>query len=636
MLRLIAINRVNQGCDMRRLSVFLIVGLALLACGPLAEARADRPNILWLSVEDTGPQLGCYGDPLADTPNIDRFAESALRYTAAWSNAPVCAPARTAIITGMSPTSLGAQHMRSLVDLPEGVKLFPQYLREAGYYCTNNRKEDYNVRKPGRVWDESSGRAHYANRAEGQPFFAVFNNTTPHEGQVRGRRDEVDRVPDELTVPAHHPDLPAVRRDWASYYQLINQMDGWFGQRLRELEEAGLHEETIVFFWGDHGAGMPRHKRWPYQSGLNVPLIVYVPPKYEHLAPEDYTPGGRSDRLVAFEDFAPTVLSLAGIQPPAHMQGRAFMGEHEAEPRQYLFGFRDRMDERIDMVRTVRGRRYQYIRNYMPHRIYGLHLRYMYEGPTPAAWQQAYEQGRLRPPLTFYWEPKPPVELYDLENDPDQVHNLAYTAEHAAARERLAAALREHILQRRDTGFLPEGQLNARSGDDPPYTMAQAPQRYPVEAVYEAAELASGHDLEEAPALAERLVADDAAVRYWAATGLLIRGQHAVWPHRQQLREMMRQDDDPSVRVVAAEALARFGDEADLAAAREALLNLADLREHDTYTATAALNAIDLMREDMEPIFDDLFALPATHPDEPPRSGGYPQRLLQTLREGVE
>ncbi|MBZ0256690.1 sulfatase, partial [bacterium] len=338
---------------------------------PAHAADDDRPNILWITSEDNGPHMGCYGDSFADTPNLDSLAKKSVIYMNAWSTAPVCAPARTTIISGMYPPSTGSEHMRSMSHLPQGFKMYPQYLREAGYYCTNNSKEDYNLEKPGQVWDDSSKKAHFRNRADGQPFFAIFNFTTTHESQIRKRPHKQVHDPNKVRVPAYHPDTPEVRQDWAQYYDKMTEMDAQAGEILAQLEEDGLTDNTIIFYYGDHGSGMPRSKRWPYNSGLSVPMILHIPEKYKDLRPPDYKRGGSSDRLVGFIDLAQTVLSLAGIKPPAHMQGHAFAGKYTQPEPEYAYGFRGRMDERYDMVRVVRNQQYLYIRNYMPHKIYG-------------------------------------------------------------------------------------------------------------------------------------------------------------------------------------------------------------------------------------------------------------------------
>ncbi|RMG39573.1 MAG: sulfatase, partial [Planctomycetota bacterium] len=450
--------------------VLLFVPFHVLAAAPARDARtrggheeAPLPNILWLTSEDNGPQLGCYGDRFADTPNLDALAAKGMIYRVCWSNAPVCAPARTAIISGVYPTSTGAQHMRSSIPMPAFMRMYPQFLRERGYYCTNNSKEDYNLQKPGQVWDESSRKAHWKNRRPGQPFFAVFNFTISHESQIRKRPHTWVHDPAKVRVPAYHPDVREAREDWAQYYDQLSLMDRQAGERLRELEKAGLADDTIVFYYGDHGPGMPRCKRWPYDSGLHVPLIVYIPDKFAHLRPPEYRSGGVSHRLVSFVDLAPTLLSLAGIEPPDWMQGRAFLGRYIRPPRQYVFGFRGRMDERYDMVRSVRDQRYIYIRNYMPHRIYGQYVSYMFQTPTTRVWKQLYDEGKLKPPQTYFWEPKPSEELYDLQNDSDEVHNLADSPQHQQIKRRLRQALHDWMRSVRDVGFLPEDEMHRRS-----------------------------------------------------------------------------------------------------------------------------------------------------------------------------
>ncbi len=243
-------------------------------------AGQPKPNFLWITSEDNGPELGCYGDDYADTPNIDALAAKGQRYLNCWSNAPVCAPARTTIISGMFPNSLGAQHMRSEVKLPPEAVLYPQVFHQLGYYCTNNSKEDYNLQTPANLWDDSSGKAHWRKRRAGQPFFAVFNFTISHESKLRTRPHTAIHDASKVKVPPYHPDTPEVRQDWAQYYDRVTEMDREVGQVLQQLQDDGLAENTIVFYYGDHGSGMPRGKRWLYQSGLRVPMVVHVPERF--------------------------------------------------------------------------------------------------------------------------------------------------------------------------------------------------------------------------------------------------------------------------------------------------------------------------------------------------------------------
>jgi arylsulfatase A-like enzyme len=255
-----------------------------------AQINPPRPNILWITCEDIGPHLRACGDTYSVTPNLDDLATRSIIFMNAWSNAPVCAPARTTIISGMYAPSTGSEHMRSMMPMPAGDRMYPQYLRDAGYYCTNNAKEDYNLEKPGKVWDESSKTAHWRNRPAGKPFFAIFNLLITHESQIRTRPHEFIHDPAKARIPAYMPDTLEVRQDWAQYYDNITTMDGQAAQILKELKDDGLGQDTIVFFYGDHGSGMPRSKRWPYNSGLNVCILLHVPDKFKQLAPPEYKP----------------------------------------------------------------------------------------------------------------------------------------------------------------------------------------------------------------------------------------------------------------------------------------------------------------------------------------------------------
>jgi uncharacterized sulfatase len=549
-------------------------------------------------------------------------------YRNAWSTAPVCAPARTTLISGLYPPSTGSQHMRSEARLPSSMKMYPQYLREAGYYCTNNPKEDYNLEKPGEVWDESSNQGHWRNRKPGQPFFAVFNFNESHESQIRMRPHQQVHDPAKVPIPAYHPDTPEVRLDWAQYHDKITTVDGLAGKILEQLEADGLADDTIVFFYADHGAGMPRSKRWPYNSGLQVPVIVHFPEKWRHLAPPEYRPGGESFRLIGFVDFAATLLSLCGIEPPAHLQGSAFAGPYIAPEAQFQFGFRGRMDERIDMVRSVRDHRYIYIRNYMPHRIYGQHLDYMFQTPTTRVWKDLFSQNRLNARQQAFWKEKPSEELYDLLQDSDEVENVI---QHPAVQPivaRLRAALRDWQIRIRDLGFLPEGEIHSRAVGGTPYEMGHDDFRYPIRNVRRMAEAASSaHWAENTARLREGFRDSESAVRYWAAVGALARKEEGVLTFHRELSEALA-DKSPHVRIAAAEALGRFGREGEGARALEVLLELAELGPNSVYVSIAALNAIDYLEERAAGAKDRIAALPKEHESVPPRMTTYVGRLI--------
>lgn len=598
----------------------LLAGCAVLCLLlGVASARAqDRPNILWLSSEDNGPHIGAYGDAYATTPHLDRLAASGVRYTRAYAAAPVCAPSRTAIITGVLPPSTGGHHMRSEVPLPPHVRMFPALLREAGYHTTNNVKEDYNHPTQGDVWDASSRTAHWRDRRPGQPFFAVFNSVTTHESQIRARPHRAVHDPSRVRVPAFHPDTPEVRQDWAQYYDKITEMDGEVAARLQEVADAGLAESTIVVYWGDHGTGLPRGKRWLYPTGLHVPLVIHVPDRFAHLAPDGYRPGAASDRLVSLLDLAPTMLSVAGIRPPTYMHGRAFMGPHAAPARTWVQAGRDRMDERIDMSRAITDGRYHYIRNFRPDRAQGEYLAYMFETPTTQVWKTMFDAGRLTPVQSMFWHPKPPEELYDLLRDPDALRNLAGAPAHAAVAGRLREALYRHMADTRDLGVLPEADMHARRGARTPYELALDDRAFPVARILAAAHRASSAST-GASTLRSALADDDPAVRYWAAAGLRLRGEKAVRAAGANLRRRLL-DAAPTVRVAAAEALVRWGSERDRENGLQVLLSCADHRAHGHHVAILALDAILGLGPAAGPIRARAAAMP------PPPAGTVPAR----------
>jgi arylsulfatase A-like enzyme len=606
------------------------MGAAALSFSPMK----SRPNILWLTCEDTGQQLGCYGDKYATTPNLDRLAARGVRYRHAWSNAPVCAPARTTIISGLYPPCTGSEHMRSMTRLPAGMKMFPCYMREAGYYTSNNSKEDYNLEHTGTVWDESSKGAHWRKRKPGQPFFSVFNFEITHESQIRKKPHTLVHDPATVRIPAYHPDTPEVRHDWAQYYDNITTMDQQIAAILSQLEEDGLTEETIVFFYGDHGSGMPRSKRFPYDSGLRVPIIVHIPEKYGYLASADYRPGGASDRMVAFVDLAPTVLSLAGIRPPEHMQGHAFLGENPVPARRLNFGFRGRMDERIDLMRSVTDGRHVYIRNFMPHRIYGQYLDYMFQTPTTRIWKKLYDEGKLNAAQRRFWESKPSEELYDLEQDPDEINNLADSPAHREMLLSLRQASRDHILKIRDIGFLPEGEIHSRSQSSAPYDAGHDDRTYPLERILRTAELASSVEPKESPVLSNAMEDPDSAIRYWACCGALVRGADGTKNNYPALSRALN-DRSPYVRAIAAEALSRYGAGADVERALTVLVDLVPADRNGTYVSLLALSIIDGLGKKAEPIHPRIQDLPLRDPKAVKRAQEYPQRIMDKIKSGL-
>jgi N-sulfoglucosamine sulfohydrolase len=575
----------NFNCN----SVFGLAALTTFSLSGCQEQIPDElPNILWLVSEDNSPMLGCYGDDFATTPYLDKMASDGFLYTHAYANAPVCAPARNTIITGIYANSGGNQHMRSRYAKSEVVRTYPEFLREAGYYCTNNSKTDYNTSSidPGSIWDESSGTAHYKNREPGQPFFAVFNTTISHESSIHDSipMEELRHDPYKVPLPPYHPDTPAMRHDWAQYYDKVEEMDSWVGEKLRELEDAGLAENTIVFYYSDHGGVLARSKRYVYETGTHVPFILHVPEKYKHLFPAEQ-PGSEVNRLVSFVDLAPTLLSIAGIPVPEYMQGNAFLGDQKTDDPEYAYMFRGRMDERYDMSRSVRDQKYRFIRNYMPYRVYGQPLDYLWRAPSIRSWEQAYLNGECNEIQSIFWNTKPVEELYDTENDPWEVNNLAGDPAYRDVLERMRGANKDWVIRINDSGFIPEADLGDRTGDMTTYDYMRSG-KINLKDIVDAAELATLGRSENLEQLQSLLKSNESAIRYWGATGLLILGESAS-PAKETLLDAL-EDESANVVTVAAEALYNMGEKEE---AEKALLRV--LQNPNEFARCHALNAID-------------------------------------------
>jgi len=605
----------------------------VLACAAAAAAEppAGRPNILWLTAEDISPNLGCYGDAYAATPVLDRFAGEGVRYANCFGIIGVCAPNRSCLITGVYPWRLGSHGMRSETRLPPEVVCFSELLRRGGYYCVNNAKTDYNFPVPREAWDDCSRTAHWRNRPAGRPFFAVFNHEVSHESQIRAapaarekRRAALApgqrRDPAKAPVPPYHPDTPEVRADWAQYYENISTMDAQIGEKLRELEAAGLAEDTIVFFFGDNGAGMPGVKKWVWEDGLHVPLIVRFPARWRHLAPG--APGTATDRLVSFVDFAPTVLGLAGAEIPPAMQGVPFLGPKAGAPREFVFAGRDRMAERFDCVRVVRDGRFQYLRNFMPHLSWSQFISYTEEMPTMQVWRRLAGEGRLTGPSARYFEPgKPSEELYDCVADPRQVRNLAADPAHRATLGRMRARCEAWMVETGDLGLLPEYEMELRAAASTPWAIAVDPSKNPLPALTGAARLAGARDPSNVPALGALLSGDDPALRWWGAVGLGYLGAGAAAAASDLTKALG--DASWDVRLAAADALRAMGrPEEAIPVFREAL------RHESAFIRLGALNGIDRLGAAAKPLVVDIEAAKMTAKGHVP---GYVNRMVEYL-----
>jgi len=447
-----------------------------------SEKKATPPNILWIVTEDISPILPIYGDPTAKTPNLDALAKESMIYDNAFAAVGVCAPSRSAIITGMYPTSLGTTHMRTGKDvfewgkrkyldstqvnirdltgkkirqysavIPEDVKCFPEYLRKNGYYCSNNAKTDYQFAPPLTAWDESSWTAHWKNGPKDKPFFSVFNIGITHESRLwRNENLPLTVSPDSVKVPPYLPDNEATRKSIARLYSNVELMDKEIGKIIKQLKEDGLYDQTIIFFYSDHGGPLPRGKREILDSGLKVPLLI-----------KDVNSKtiGRTDSLVSFVDLAPTMLSLTGISIPEYMEGKAFRGKQAAKPREYVFGSSDRFDEFSDRIRSARNKRYLYLKNDYPELPKYKDIAYRKKIPMMPVFLQWHKEGKLNDIQEAWFQTKTKEELYDCQKDPYNLHNLAADPAYKEVLKEMRQALENHYRNRQDLGKLPESEL---------------------------------------------------------------------------------------------------------------------------------------------------------------------------------
>ncbi len=503
------------------------------------------------------------------TPRLDELASRSTLFTHAYSNAPVCAVARSTLLTGLYAPSIGSQHQRSRYPIPNSIKPYVTYLREAGYYCTNNAKTDYNIKgKDFSYWDQCNGKAHYKNRPEGAPFFAIFNIMTSHEsslfpGLVKNNRKnkEIPKKPrldpSKVEIPPYIPDLPEVRQDWAIYHDTMTAMDRKMGYLMDELERAGLAEDTIIFYYGDHGGPTPRGKRYLTDTGIRIPLIIHVPKKWEHLSP--FKSGERIDEMVAFVDFAPTLLSLCGIEKPEQMVGRPFLGSQRVEPpkNQEVYLYADRFDELVGMRRGYTDGRYKYIRRFSPHLPAAAYSFYPFSQPGWKAWRKAWQEGKLSGRHHDIWESFQPVEhLYDLEADPWEINNLASDPSHSKQLTTMRARLKELMIEAKDTSLVPEPMFAESGKSDTIFEFVRS-REFDLEKTAKIAFTASARDKSNVSELIKAMQDDDPIIRYWGALGCQILGNKA---EANEALTPLLQDEYPSVRITAAKALILSGD----------------------------------------------------------------------------
>jgi len=539
----------------------LLISVLLISCKGRQEALKS-PNIVWLVSEDNSKHfLKLYEDGGASMPNIEALAEKGIVFNNAFSNAPVCSVARSTIISGCYAPRVGAQYHRrmELVPMPDGLKMFPEYLRQAGYYTSNNAKEDYNFVKSDNVWDESSRTASYKNRKTGQPFFHIQNFHSTHEGRLHFTKAEMDSIQtkmsvDETSVFPYHPDTPLYRFTNAYYRDLHQKIDGQIGEFIKELEEEGLMENTIVFYYGDHGGVLPRSKGYIYESGLHVPMVVYLPEKYKHLAVTKI--GSRTDAFVQFIDLAPTVLSLASVEIPKQIDGKAFLGQTVTDDhfnnRDIAFGYADRFDEKYDLVRSIRKGKHKYIRNYQPFNIDALFNFYRYKMLAFTEWQELFEAGKLNDQQAQFFKGRSPEALYDIETDPHELNNLAADPSHESVLKELRTSLKDQVKSMPDLSFFPESYFLENGLSNPVLFGQQS--KSEIGELVDIADLSLKSFEESKGEIEEALKSENPWKRYWALIVCSSFGKESS-PFFKLAVQMSKDDNENLVRLRAVEFL---------------------------------------------------------------------------------
>lgn len=565
-------------------------------------ACVAKPNIIWITAEDMSPTLGCYGDPDANTPNIDTLAKKSIRFTHAFASAPVCSPSRSCLIQGMYPPSLSTQQMRSGFPLPAYMRGFPEILRKSGYYTTNNVKTDYNSGNFEDIikssWNENSASAHWRNRKNKDlPFFSVFNLMTSHQSRTmvwpyeRFKKEIQSRLsadqihnPNKISLPPYYPDTPVIRKTVARFHDCVTAMDMEVGEILTQLEKDGLADDTIVFFFSDHGSGMPRHKRALLDSGMHVPLLIHIPEKWKNLT--TFKPGTTTDQMVAFVDFAPTVLNLVNAPIPDRMQGTAFLGLQKKAPRSHIFGHRDRVDEVRDLARSVRSKRFLYIRNYMPHLGYNQPTAWPDIGEIRHEFYRLSSKDRMNTSQWHFASPtRPSEELYDCHKDPKNLTNLAGVSEHEDILKQLRKKLNQHLIESRDLGFLPEYEAWKLFENSSGWEVGKSGNP-DLQIILRAASKVGMSGEKE---FLKKLESKDMLVRYWGVIGLNSITQTIGAKSKKALRKALK-DSSPSVRIEAANILMKIGE------VKHALPVLIQELEHENLiVVTHAARTIELL-----------------------------------------
>ena len=577
------------------LSYAFIAGLSLLV------QAGERPNILWLTSEDNNVNwIGCYGNPHVNSPNIDQLATEGFRYTHAYANAPVCAPSRSTWITGVHALSMGTHPMRSRYNIPHDlIKYYPDHLKTSGYYVGNDKKTDFNIggRKDSDCWDNSA-EVEWDKLKNNQPFFQVINSTQSHESNAFGDFRKTKHSPKDIILRKYHPDLPTMRMNYAKYHDAIQGMDQAIGDALKQLEALELADNTIVIYNSDHGGVLPRSKRFLFSSGIHCPLIIRIPEKYKDLWPAE-KPGMTVDRIVSFIDMPATWLRITDTKIPAIMQGQAFLGTEPQPERAFHYAYRTRMDERNENARAICDKQFLYIRNYMPYTPWMQPLNYLWKMKATQAWVEHVESGKASEIEARFFKPKGwTEELYDMEQDPDSIHNLIDNPEYAEVIKRMQSNLRSWQEKVFDTGMLPESEMVklAAQNNTTIYQVARDRSLYNLPQLMDAADLALEENESNLLALRGLLKSSDIGLRYWGIVGcfLLNDTQSAL---------KCLEDDSHEVRAMAGWLLLRSGEK------KAGLQCLEHLLKENSYATLSVLNIIDWAGDDAKPLLPTVQSL---------------------------
>ena len=545
-----------------KLILLTILSFFLINCDFQDQTNNEKPNILWIVTEDNSIHyMNLYTKGGAEMPAISQLANQGVVFNNAFSNAPVCSVARSTIITGVYAPRIGTQYHRkmSMVKLPEHIKPLPAYLNQAGYYTSNNAKEDYNFIKENKVWDESSKKASYKNRKEGQPFFHVQNFHNTHEGQLHFNSKQLTSALetnelDSIMPFPFHPDTPTFRYTQSLYYNHHKDVDKEMGKFLKDLKDEGLMDNTIIFYYGDHGGVLPRSKGYLYETGLNVPMVVYMPEKWKHLNP--FKIGSRTSTFVDFVDLVPTVLSLAGVNIPKGLDGTPFLGKNidktEIEKQDITFGYADRFDEKYDLVRSVRKGKYKYIRNYQPFNVDGIYNFYRYKMLAYKEWYKLFQEGKLNDIQSQFFKPRHPEALYDIENDPYETQNLASSIEHQMKLLDLRNILSNHLMNQPDLSFFPEPYF-LENGLENGLDFGQKNKEL-IKKLIQTANLNLEPYNEVKNEISEALDNKNPWVRYWGLITCSSFGTEAS-EHLEKINFLFKNDSENLVRIRAAEYL---------------------------------------------------------------------------------